>query len=328
MSASDILVLAETPRGNLSGMVAELLGAARTLATATGGQVLAAVLSTDGTAFVSGLQPADRILLVNHPSLAEYSPEPFLAALQAIIQAETPRAVLLGSTSIGWDMAPLLAAKLKTPFVLGCQQVVVEDGHLRATCSLCGGKMVAEVRIQQAPAILMVLPGSFAPATTAGKAEVQTLSPPTDLPSPDGAAVAFRQWILPPPGDIDITAQEILVAVGRGIQQKENLEPIQQLADVLGGAVCASRPIVDQGWLPTTRQVGKSGMTVKPKLYLALGISGAPEHVEGMAGADLIIAVNTDPKAPIFDVADYGIQMDLMDLVEPLTQVIQAKKGG
>lgn len=328
MSASDILVLAETPRGNVSGIVDELLGAARNLAEAAGGQVLVAVLSSDGAAYAPALQAADRILLVNHPSLAEYTPEPFLAALQAVVQTETPRAVLVGSTSIGWDMAPLLAAKLNAPLVLGCQQAAIEDGHVRATCSLCGGKMLAEVRIQDAPAILMVLPGSFAPAVGAGKAQVETFSPPGNLPPPDSARVIFRQWILPPPGDVDITAQTILVAVGRGVQQKENLEPIQQLAEVLGGAVCASRPIVDQGWLPTTRQVGKSGMTVKPKLYLALGISGAPEHVEGMSGADLIIAVNTDPKAPIFDAADYGVQMDLMDLVEPLTQALQAKKGG
>ncbi|MCS7306507.1 MAG: electron transfer flavoprotein subunit alpha/FixB family protein [Thermoguttaceae bacterium] len=327
MSASDILVLAETPRGNLSGMVAELLGAARSLATATGGQVIAVLLSNDGTPFVSGLQGADRIVLVNHPSLAEYSPLPFLAALQAVIQAQTPRAVLIGSTSIGWDIAPLLAARLNAPLALGCQQISIQDGQLAATCSLCGGKMLAEVRIQQAPAILMVLPGNFAPANTPGKAHLETFSPPVELSGGDSAGVVFRQWILPPPGDIDITTQTILVGVGRGIQQKENLEPIQQLAEILGGAVCASRPIVDQGWLPTTRQVGKSGMTVKPKLYLALGISGAPEHVEGMSGSDLIIAVNTDPKAPIFDIADYGVQMDLMDLVEPLTQAIQAKKA-
>jgi len=325
MSASDILVLAETVRGNLSGIVSELLGAARSVANATGGQVLAAVLSSDGAPFVAGLQDADRILLVNHPALAEYAPEPFLAALQTMVQTESPRAVLIGNTSIGWDMAPLLAARLKAPLVLGCQELQVEDGRLRATCSLCGGKMLAEVQIEAAPAVVMVLPGSCAPATAAGKAQVQTLSPPASL-SADPSGVEFRQWILPPPGDVDITSQDILVAVGRGIQQKENLEPIQQLAELLGGAVCASRPIVDQGWLPTTRQVGKSGMTVKPKLYLALGISGAPEHVEGMSGADLIIAVNTDPKAPIFDVADYGAQMDLMDLVEPLSQAIQTRK--
>jgi len=327
MSASDILVFAETYRGNLSGSVPELLGAARGLADATGGEVLAVVISNDGGGFVDGLQAADRILLVDHPSLAEYSPEPFLLALRQVIERETPRAVLIGSTSIGWDLAPLLAAQLKKPLVLGCQQAKVQDGEIRVVCALCGGKMIAEVRIPEAPAVLMVLPGSSAPASRSGKAQVEKVAP-SDLPTPEKARVVFKQWILPPPGDVDITTQEVLVAVGRGIQQKENLEPIQQLAELLGGAVCASRPIVDQGWLPLTRQVGKSGMTVKPKLYLALGISGAPEHVEGMSGSELIIAVNTDPKAPIFDVADYGVQMDLMELVEPLMEAIQEKKKG
>ena len=116
--------------------------------------------------------------------------------------------------------------------------------------------------------------------------------------------------ILPEAGDVDITQQEVLVAVGRGIQQQDNLEVAEELAAALGGAVAASRPIVDQGWLPATRQVGKSGMTVKPKCLISLGISGAPEHVEGMKDAELIIAVNTDPNAPIFDVADYGVVAD------------------
>ena len=122
---------------------------------------------------------------------------------------------------------------------------------------------------------------------------------------------------------MDITQQEILVAVGRGIQQKENLEVAEELAQALGGALCASRPVIDQGWLPPTRQVGKSGMTVKPRCFLALGISGAPEHVEGMKDSDLIVAVNTDPKAPIFDVAHYGVVADILDLAPALTRVLK-----
>ena len=111
------------------------------------------------------------------------------------------------------------------------------------------------------------------------------------------------------------------------MQSEDDLEAVQELAEALGGALAASRPIVDQGWLPPTRQVGKSGMIVKPKVYLALGISGAPEHLEGMGGSELIIAVNTDPKAPIFDVAQYGVEMELLDLVEPLTEIIKEKRG-
>jgi electron transfer flavoprotein alpha subunit len=139
-------------------------------------------------------------------------------------------------------------------------------------------------------------------------------------------AVRFQDWVLPEAGDVDITQQNVLVAVGRGIQQEDNIELAEELAQALDGAVCASRPVVDQGWLPATRQVGKSGMTVKPKLYLALGISGAPEHLEGMQGADLIIAVNTDPKAPIFDAAHYGTQIDALDLLPALVEAVNAKK--
>jgi electron transfer flavoprotein alpha subunit len=126
---------------------------------------------------------------------------------------------------------------------------------------------------------------------------------------------------------VDITQQAVLVGVGRGIQQQDNVGLAEELAQALGGAVCASRPVVDQGWLPTTRQVGKSGMTVKPKAYLALGISGAPEHQEGMKGSDLIIAVNTDAKAPIFDVAHYGVEVDVLDLLPALVEAVQARKG-
>ena len=171
----------------------------------------------------------------------------------------------------------------------------------------------------------MVMPGSFRPTdeTGQGPSRAAHASPRRLTPG----AVRFEEWILPEAGDVDITQQDVLVAVGRGIQQKDNVELAEELAQALGGAVCASRPVVDQGWLPATRQVGKSGMTVKPKLYLALGISGAPEHLEGMKGADLIIAVNTDPKAPIFDVAHYGAEVDVLDLLPALVEAVEAKKG-
>lgn len=326
MSAQDILVIAEAKQDSVADATLELLGGARALAAATGGRTIAVVLSADGSKYVPALSAADRILLVNDPALANYAPEPFLAALAAVISAETPRAVLVASTSIGWDLAPSLAAKLGGPLAVGCTAARIDGDALLATCGLCGGKMMADVRLDGSPALLMVLSGSFgaAPAAAPGGGEVAAMASPVALAP---GAIEFQQWLLPEAGDVDITSQEVLVAVGRGIQQQDNLELAQRLADLLGGAVCASRPIVDQGWLPPTRQVGKSGMTVKPKLYLALGISGAPEHQEGMAGADLIVAVNTDPKAPIFDVADYGVEMDLLDLVEPLAEAIEAKKA-
>jgi len=126
---------------------------------------------------------------------------------------------------------------------------------------------------------------------------------------------------------VDITQQEVLVAVGRGLQSKDNLALAEELANALGGAVCASRPVIDQGWLPLSRQVGKSGMTVKPKIYVALGISGAPEHIEGMKDSSTIIAVNSDPQAPIFNIAHYGVVGDVLDLIPVLTEEVRSRKG-
>jgi len=324
MSAQDILVLAETNQDAVADITLELLGGARELAAATGGRVVAVLLGSQGAKFTGALGAADRILVVDDPQLADFSPEPYLAVLQSLVAAEGPRAVLIGSTTIGLDVAPALGAKLDAPVLGGCQSIAAEGDALKITCGLCGGKILADVEVKGSPAILMVLPGSFRPGEEPGAAQVETKPSPVAL---QPGAITFEQMILPEAGDVDITQQDVLVAIGRGIQQEDNVEAAEELAKALGGALAASRPIVDQGWLPTTRQVGKSGMIVKPKLYLALGISGAPEHQEGMSGSDLIIAVNTDPSAPIFDIADYGVEMDLMDLAEPLAEAINEKKG-
>ncbi|HBY92861.1 MAG TPA: electron transfer flavoprotein subunit alpha/FixB family protein, partial [Chloroflexi bacterium] len=146
---------------------------------------------------------------------------------------------------------------------------------------------------------------------------VEAMAPPVAL---TGLRTRFKRLIEPEAGDVDITRADIIVAVGRGIQSQDNIELAEELAEALGGVVAASRPVTDAGWLPRTRQVGKSGLKVKPKLYLALGISGAPEHLEGMKEGDLIIAVNTDPNAPIFNVAHYGVVADLFDVTEALVE--------
>jgi electron transfer flavoprotein alpha subunit len=137
--------------------------------------------------------------------------------------------------------------------------------------------------------------------------------------------VSFKRYIEPEAGDVDITQQDVLVSVGRGMQSQDNLQVARDLAKELGGAVCGSRPVIDQGWLPMSCQVGKSGATVKPKLYIAAGISGAPEHVEGMKGAELIIAINTDPGAPIFGVAHFGIEEDATDVLPALLEAVRAR---
>jgi electron transfer flavoprotein alpha subunit len=200
----------------------------------------------------------------------------------------------------------------------------VENGAVVCTSQLFGGKILSDVRLPEARGVLSVYPGAF-PAD-AGRSDKTPPVEPLAVPAVE-SKVVFKRLVEPAAGDVDITKQEVLVSVGRGIQTADNISLAEELAIALGGAVSASRPIVDQGWLPMTRQVGKSGMSVKPKLYLALGISGAPEHWEGMKDASLIIAVNTDPKAPVFDFAHYGTTVDCLELIEPLKAAVEQKKA-
>lgn len=324
MSHQDIIVLAEVHQQKLADITFELLAAARQLADATGGQVVAVALSDAGAGYADALGAADRVMVIDDAQLADFTPEPFLTVLKVVVEAEAPRAVLLGSTTIGYDLASPLAAQLEAPIVNACQNVQVDGEALQVTASLYAGKMLTDVTVAGSPAILLILPGAFKAVAQSGQAQVETSGSPVPLSS---GAVVFEQMILPEAGDVDITQQDVLVAVGRGIQQEDDLELAEELAAALGGVVCASRPVVDQGWLPATRQVGKSGMIVSPKCYLALGISGAPEHQEGMQGSAMIIAVNTDPTAPIFDIAQYGVEADLFDLVPELTEALTHTQG-
>lgn len=318
------MVIAETSQaGALTDSTHELLGAARQLAAQTGGQAVVVFLGVDVGPHAEGLTAADRIIATVDKQLAYYTPEAYVNVLAGIVEKEGPRAVLVGSTSIGIDLAPSLGARLGAPVVSGCKTVAADGDALKVTASFCGGKMLADIDVTGKPAILQIMPGSYQPVEPAGETEVDTVPSPVPL---EPGAIGFDQMVYPDAGDVDITQEDVLVAVGRGIEQEDNMEVAEELAEALGGQLCASRPIVDQGWLPTTRQVGKSGMIVKPKLYLALGISGAPEHLEGMTGSDLIIAVNTDPAAPIFEAAQYGTTVDLLDLAPALTEAINAKK--
>ncbi|MBD3265500.1 electron transfer flavoprotein subunit alpha/FixB family protein [bacterium] len=324
MSAQDIAILAEINQGQLAPITFELLGGAKELAQAGGGSVIVYLLGEALQEHESALSGADKVIEVDHPQLAQFTPQTYIQALEQLVNQDRPRALLIGSTSMGLDIASLLAARLNAPIACSCQDIKVEGDTLHVVSQLYSGKIQADVNITASPAILLVLPACFHEFEGAGSAEIEKRE--VSLPAEPGAIV-FEEMILPEAGDVDITQQDILVSIGRGIEQQENIEMAEELAEALGGAVSASRPIVDQGWLPSTRQVGKSGMIVSPKCYLALGISGAPEHQEGMRGANLIIAVNTDPNAPIFNIAHYGAVADMLDVVEALKEQLAAKKG-
>jgi electron transfer flavoprotein alpha subunit len=298
-----------------------MLAAARGLAQEGGGKGVAVLLGHEAQGLAGSLA-ADQVLYLDHPALADFTSDAYLEALAGLISEDQPRAVLLGHTSMGMDVASGLSVRLELPLVSQCLKFG-PDGQF--VSQICGGKIMTEGDLPPAALVTMV-PGGFKPE------EGQSAQPPEVIPrvasALEGLRVTLKQYIEPEAGDVDISKEPILIAVGRGVQTEDNIELAEELADALGGVVCASRPVVDQGWLSTTRLVGKSGMQVKPKLYLALGISGAPEHVEAITGSEMIIAVNTDPAAPIFDVAQYGAEVDMLDLMEVLIEGAREAKGG
>jgi len=313
--ANDILVLAEHAGGTLSDTTFELLGKAKELAGATGGRAVVALLG-DAT-LADQLGTADAVVTVADDALAGYTAEGWEQALGAVVEHVSPRLVLIANTTVGLDLAGALSVTWDAPLVAYATDVSIEGSSVVATAQVYGGKLLAEAALDGERGVVAVIAGAF-PADAgrgAGTPAVESVAAPAGE-----LRTSFLALITPDAGDVDITAADLLVSVGRGIGTQDNLELVQELADALGAPLASSRPITDQGWLPKTRQVGKSGLKVKPKAYLTFGISGAPEHLEGMRDAELIIACNTDEAAPIFDVAHYGTTADLFDLVPALTE--------
>ena len=317
---NDILILAEHLNGKLSDISYEMVGKAKQLAPAFGGKVIAVLLGSGAQALAESIG-ADSVLYVDDPVLADFNPEAYSRVLVALIKERSPRLVMIGNTSAGMDLAAGLSVATGLPLIAYVNGLAAEGGTLVATSQIYGGKIQAEAVPDGEACIVSCLAGAFPAEPGKGSASAEPIASPVSL---DDLKVKFVKLIQPAGGDVDITQQSILVSIGRGIGGPENIELAQELAVALGAAVSASRPVTDAGWLPKTRQVGKSGLTVKPKVYLALGISGAPEHLEGMRGAELIIAVNTDLKAPIFDVAHYGATCDMLDLMPALTEAVKA----
>jgi electron transfer flavoprotein alpha subunit len=318
----DIYVVIEHLRGQVADISYVMLAAANGLAQVTGGDVVGVLLGHNAQDLTNDLA-AKRVVSVDHPALADFTPDAYQKVLAGLIGDNEPRAVLLGHTSIGMDVASGLSARLGLPLVSSCRSFG-SDGKFIG--QICGGKIMAEGNLPDTTTLVTVIPGGYKPE------EGQSSQPPevtsAAAPALEDLRVTLKEYIEPEAGDVDISRESILIAVGRGVQTEDNIELAEELAEALGGVVCASRPVIDQGWLPMTRLVGKSGKSVKSKLYLALGISGAPEHAESITDSDLIVAINTDPAAPIFDIAQYGVEIDMLDLLEVLTEQVQEAKGG
>ncbi len=321
---SCIFVLAEHRGGELREISLEMLTAAAGIAQ--GRELVSVLFGSELDMMAQTLSAySDRVIYMDDPAFANYNAETYLAAMQALIQEHTPELVLIGQTAQGIEVAPALAVKLDTPFVTDLIDLSMDGETLKPVRSYYQGKLNAAFALRgAAPFLLTLRESSFVVGAPTKEGVIET------VPFPPIEGVSHRRFIKyleAVVGDVDITQAEFLVSVGRGIKEEKNLAMIEELAGLLGATISASRAVVDEGWLPPERQVGTTGKTVKPKVYLAIGISGAFEHTAGMKASKHIIAINKDANAPIFSVATYGIVDDLFQVVPKLIEHIKTLKA-
>ncbi|MCG2794639.1 MAG: electron transfer flavoprotein subunit alpha/FixB family protein [Actinomycetia bacterium] len=322
----DIFVLAEHREGELREITLEILTLAGQLAEQSGGKVTA-VLFGSGVDDYAGkcASFADRVLVVDDPMYENFNSAAYQQALALLIKTEKPHLVLIGNTGQGVDLAPSLAVELDVPYSSDIVALTLEGDKPVATRQYYGGKIEGRIEFKDVDLYVLAIREASTPAGEGGKSgEIQKIDNPVTT---EVTVRKFLEYVEAAIGEVDITQSTMLVSVGRGIREEKNMPMMEELAEALGADLSASRAVVDAGWLPTDRQVGISGKTVSPKLYLTVGISGAFQHVTGMKGADVVVAINKDPDAPIFQYADYGIVDDLFKVVPALTEKIKEMKG-
>ena len=320
----DVFVLAEHRRGELREVTLEMLGKGRELAEQMGGSLQAVLLGHGVDTFAGELaNQAHEVLVVEDERLEDFNSELYQKALVSLLADRKPTLTLIGHTACGMDLAPSLAAELGLPLATDCIGFEFEDGRLLAIREMHGGKLQAMVSFgggeQYSKLYMATVRQAAFPLEELEPLGGQIVAVDSPL-AEEARRKEFIEYVEAAVGDVDITQSEVIVAVGRGIKEQENLEIMEKLAEAVGGVLAGSRPVIDSGWLPPDRQVGQSGKTVKPKLYIAVGISGASQHLAGMKASDTIVAINKDPGAPIFNVATYGIVDDLFKVVPAMTE--------
>jgi electron transfer flavoprotein alpha subunit len=322
-----ILVVAEQRDGKLSRVSFETIAAAQAIGKETGWQVEAVLPGSNVGPLAQELAQKSlaKIYVLESPSLSVYTSDSYVEALKHFIAEKLPELVLFPHTYQVRDFAPRLALALNCTLVSDAIGYKHENGKLLFTRQMFQGKFAADVSFQgKSPWLATIQIGAFrADQADAGTAVVETV-PATETQ----ARVTPHEVFQEAKQAVDLSQAEVIIAVGRGIKEQKNLALAEDLAKALGGEVAASRPICDNGWLPLERQIGSSGQTVAPKLYFALGISGAIQHIVGMKGSRTIVAINKDPEAPIFEVADVGVVGNLFDIVPAVTQEIKKAKSG
>ncbi len=320
----EIFVVVEHRQGEVRDITYEMLFKANELCREYSHELTAILLGGKDEPFLEDIAPmADRVMVFEDEQLKIFGSDLYKDILNGLIEEHRPFLTLMGHTSWGMDLGPALSVKTGYPLATDCVDIMVEDDRPVVIRQIFSGKVFTKVSFKESQGYLItVRPGAFLPEDVeARKGEVIRNQVPTDLPGP---RKKFVEFVDAAAGDVDISQADFLISIGRGIGEEENIEVLKELADAMGGTISCSRPIVDKNWLPKYHQVGTSGKSVKPKIYLALGISGAFQHVAGITGAGTVIAVNKDRKAPIFRVADYGVVDDLFNVVGALKEKLKA----
>jgi electron transfer flavoprotein alpha subunit len=321
------MVLMEHRQGELREISFEMVAKGQELAETQQTELTAVLLGT-GVASLAGdiKRLCHRTLVLEDDRLTHFNSEPYQDVLAALIEERKPFLVLIGHTAFGMDLAPALATAAGIPLATDCYEIEIKDNAIHLYRQMYGGKMCAEVHFRDVPCTMItVRSGSF---PSEGLREINGAIEAVPFAfEKDYPYKKFIHYLEAAVGEVDITQADVIISVGRGIGGPENLPVAEELAGLLGGVVACSRPVADKQWLPKERQVGTSGKTVKPKFYVALGISGAFQHLAGMQNAATIIAINKDAKAPIFGVADYGIVDDLFKAVPAIVEKLRERKG-
>ncbi len=326
---SEIWVLADHVGGRPRKITYELLGKARELADARGGRVTALALGSGIASLADdlGAHGADRIFLADAPLLSQYTTEAYAAVIAPLLRQEPPFLLLIGGTAPGRDLAPRLAARVDAGLVTDCATVDLADGRIVVTRPVMTRKAIARVAFREdVLRIAVVLPNVLASASEDRSRPHETIPVSVTV---DPSAVRTRVLEVKEIAreTLPLTEADIVVSGGRGLRGPENFALLEQLASVLGAAVGSSRPPVDSGWVPHDYEIGQTGKTVNPQLYIACGISGAPQHLAGMSSSRYIVAINKDPQAPIFGVASYGVVGDLFQILPLLTEEVRRLKA-
>ncbi|MDP6593078.1 MAG: electron transfer flavoprotein subunit alpha/FixB family protein [Candidatus Marinimicrobia bacterium] len=322
----DILIVLEQKNGTMHRASMEAIAAGQSLAKDLGQtvSVLAMGEEISQMAQAAATKDVSEVLTAEHSLLKDYSAEGYTKVLTQVIKAESPNYVIMGHTYMVRDFLPKVSASLGRPLIVDNIAYRIEEDTTVFIRQVFAGKLVADVRPTGDPPYLVTFQSAAFQEDAVAEGSGATVRPVEVNLEPDNITTTSEEPFQETTTTVDLTSAKVIVSIGRGIGKEENLPIVKSLAEAFGGQIASSRPVVDAGWLPPYHQVGSSGQTVAPTLYLALGISGAIQHVIGMKGSKNVVVINKDPEAPLFEIADYGVVGDILEIIPKLTEAVQA----